>query len=291
MRISTGEKVFQGFNYILLSLLGLSCVLPMIHLFAVSFSGQTAVIAGHVGLWPIEATLSSYKLLFEGTRVLPAFKNSIVITAVGTLLSIAFTILAAYPLSKRYFIGRKTFTMMLVFTMIFSAGLIPNYLVVKSLGLVNTYWALWLPGLVSVYNTLVLKAFFENVPSELEEAARMDGCSEFRLVASLYLPLALPALATLVLFYAVGYWNMFQNVLIYISMQSKQNLTVIVQQMIMNSALQNVSQILRPEEAVEITPESVKSAGVMVMVVPMLLVYPLVQRHFVKGVMIGSVKG
>ncbi|WP_127586839.1 carbohydrate ABC transporter permease [Paenibacillus koleovorans] len=291
MRASRGEKLFYALNYAFLSVLGILCVLPMVHLLALSFSGQSAVISGHVGLWPIEWNVESYKLLFKGTRIVPAFWNSILITVIGSALSILFTILAAYPLSKKYFIGRRTFTLMIVFTMLFGAGLIPNYLLIKSLGMVNTYWALWMPGLVSVYNTLVLKTFFENIPPELEEAARMDGCSEVRLVARIFLPLALPALATLILFYAVSYWNMFQNVLIYINAQQKQNLTVIVQQMIMNSMLQNVDQYLRPDEAMQITPESVKSSGVIIMIAPMLLVYPFVQRHFVKGVMIGSVKG
>ncbi|MGG1515548.1 carbohydrate ABC transporter permease [Paenibacillus oryzisoli] len=290
MRASPGEKLFYVFNYVLLSIVGISCLLPMVHLLALSFSDQPAVLSGHVSLWPIGWNIESYKLLFKGTRILPAFGNSLVITIIGTLLSIAFTVLAAYPLSKRYFVGRKMYTLLLIFTMLFSAGLIPNYLLVKSLGMVNTYWSLWLPGLISVYNTLVLKAFFENIPAELDEAARMDGASEWLLIARIYLPLALPALATLILFYAVGYWNMFQNVLIYINSPDKMNLTVIVQQMIMNSMLQ-VDQFLRPEESIQITPESIKSSGIIVMILPMLLVYPFVQKHFVKGVMIGSVKG
>ncbi|RTE10355.1 carbohydrate ABC transporter permease [Paenibacillus whitsoniae] len=290
MRASPGEKLFYVFNYVLLSVVGISCLLPMIHLLALSFSDQPAVLSGHVSLWPVGWNIESYKLLFKGTRILPAFRNSLVITIIGTLLSIAFTVLAAYPLSKRYFVGRKLYTLLLIFTMLFSAGLIPNYLLVKTLGMVNTYWSLWLPGLISVYNTLVLKTFFENIPAELDEAARMDGAGEWLLIARIYMPLALPALATLILFYAVGYWNMFQNVLIYMNSPDKQNLTVIVQQMIMNSMLQ-VDQFLRPEESIQITPESIKSSGIIVMILPMLLVYPFVQKHFVKGVMIGSVKG
>ncbi|MDR6549041.1 carbohydrate ABC transporter permease [Paenibacillus qinlingensis] len=290
MKASPGEKLFYALNYLVLTVIGITCVMPLIHLLALSFSDQPAVISGQVGLWPVGWNLESYNLLFKGTQILPAFANSVKIMVVGTLLSIGFTILAAYPLSKRYFFGRKTFTMMLIFTMLFSAGLIPGYLLIKSLGMVNTYWALWLPALVSVYNTLVLKTFFENIPAELDEAARMDGCNEWWLIGRIYIPLAVPAIATLILFYAVGYWNMFQNVLIYINSPAKQNLTVIVQQMIMNSMLQ-VDQYLRPEEAIQITPESIKSSGVIVMILPMLIVYPFVQKHFVKGVMIGSVKG
>jgi putative aldouronate transport system permease protein len=290
MRASPGEKVFYALNYLVLTVIGISCVLPLIHLLAISFSDQPAVISGHVGLWPVGWNVESYRLLIKGTQVLHAFGNSVKIMVVGTMLSILFTIFAAYPLSKRYFFARRSFTLMMIFTMLFSAGLIPNYLLVKQLGMVNTYWSLWLPGLISVYNTLVLKAFFENIPAELDEAARMDGCNEWRLIAKIYLPLAMPAIATLILFYAVGYWNMFQNVLIYINSPLKQNLTVIVQQMIMNSMI-SVDQYLRPEEAIQVTPESIKSSGVIVMILPMLIVYPFVQKHFVKGVMIGSVKG
>jgi putative aldouronate transport system permease protein len=293
MRSSLGEKIFYGINYVLLGLFGISCILPIIHIVSLSLSSEHAVLSGFVGLWPVGFTLDSYKLLIEGTRIVSAFKNSVQITVVGTILNLFFTILAAYPLSRTYFYGRKPLTMLILFTMLFSAGLIPSYLLVKSLGLVNTYGALWLPGLVGVYNLLVLKTFFENIPRELEDAARIDGCSETRLIMQIMLPLSMPVIATLILFYAVGHWNSFFNVMIYINSSEKHNLTVLVQQMIMNNQLaQQVTEGRLSQDMMEsVTPQSIQSAGVIAMIVPMLIVYPFLQKYFVKGVMIGSIKG
>jgi putative aldouronate transport system permease protein len=202
-----------------------------------------------------------------------------------------FTILAAYPLSKRYFIGRRFMTMLIIFTMLFSGGLIPSYLLVKSLGLIDSYWAIWLPGLVSAYNMLIMKTFFENVPEELLDSARMDGCGEWRLAVQIVLPLSAPVLATLALFYGVSHWNSFMNVLIYINDSSKYNLSVLIQQMVAQSSLMNELQNLQEEDRQLLTPESIRSAGMTVMLIPMIVVYPLLQKHFVKGVLIGAVKG
>ncbi|WP_409346189.1 carbohydrate ABC transporter permease [Paenibacillus sp. MBLB4367] len=293
MRSSFGEKIFYGINYVLLGLFGISCILPIIHIVSLSLSSEHAVLSGFVGLWPVGFTLDSYKLLIEGTRIVGAFNNSVLITVVGTILNLFFTILAAYPLSRTYFYGRKPLTMLILFTMLFSAGLIPSYLLIKSLGLVNTYGALWLPGLVGVYNLLVLKTFFENIPRELEDAARIDGCSETRLIMQIMLPLSMPVIATLILFYAVGHWNSFFSVMIYINSSEKHNLTVLVQQMIMNNQLaQQVTEGRLSQDMMEsVTPQSIQSAGVIAMIVPMLIVYPFLQKYFVKGVMIGSIKG
>ncbi|MFD0717516.1 carbohydrate ABC transporter permease [Paenibacillus sp. GCM10027626] len=293
MKISLGEKIFYVINYVLLGLFAISCILPIIHIVSLSLSSEYAVISGQVGLWPVELTLDSYRLLIEGTRIVDAFRNSVVITVIGTVLNLLFTILAAYPLSRSYFYFRKPLTLFILFTMLFSAGLIPSYLLVKSLGLVDTYGALWLPGLVGVYNLLVLKTFFENIPGELEDAARIDGCGETRLIMQIMLPLSMPVIATLILFYAVGHWNSFFSVMIYINSTEKHNLTVLVQQMIMNNQLaQQVTEGRLAEDMMEsVTPQSIQSAGVIAMIIPMLIVYPFLQKYFVKGVMIGSIKG
>lgn len=179
----------------------------------------------------------------------------------------------------------------MIFTMIFSGGIIPTYLVIKSLGLINTYWALWLPGLVSTYNMLILRTYFENIPTEIDEAARMDGCSEVRLLLKIILPVSMPVLATLALFYGVAFWNTFMSMLIYINDTDKYNLTVLVQKMIQNQSALQQSMIVQPDDQTHIVEEGAKAAGVIVMVAPMLLVYPFLQKYFIKGVMIGSVKG
>ena len=291
MRDSFGDKLFYAANAILLSVIALSCVLPIVHLLALSFSHQEAIVSGAVSLWPVEFTGIAYEKLIFGTRILTALKNSVVITLVGTALNLVFTILCAYPLSRSYMYGRRFFTLGIVFTMLFSGGLIPGYLLVKSLGLVNTYGALWLPGLVSVYNMLVMRTFFVGIPEELVEAARMDGCGEWRLLTRIFLPLSVPVIVALGLFYGVGHWNSFFNVLIYINSPQKYNLAVLVQQMIQSQYLLQEIGNLSPEDFASITPESVRAAGVIVMILPILLVYPFLQRYFVKGILIGAIKG
>jgi putative aldouronate transport system permease protein len=291
MQSTKGEKVFYGFNYLLLTLAGILCLLPLLHLASLSLSGKDAVLSGFVTLWPVEFTISSYTMLFEGTPVVRAFGNSLLITLVGVAASMLFTIFAAYPLSRRDFYGRRTLTLAIVFTMLFTGGLIPTYLVVSSLGLVDSYAALWLPALVSTYNMMIMRSFFENIPEELVEAARIDGSGEWRLLAGIILPLSLPVLATIGLFYGGYYWNSFFNVMIYMNSPEKINLTVLIQQMVKSQSVLQELNTMNSQEAVNITPEGIKAAGIMVMVIPMLVVYPLLQRYFVKGVTIGAIKG
>jgi putative aldouronate transport system permease protein len=291
MSSTRGEKLFYGMNYVILFVIGMSCLLPLVHILAMSLSDKHALISGVVILWPVNLDFSGYEALFKETPILRSLANSLIITSVGTVLNISFTVLAAYPLSKRYFIGRKVYSFAIIFTMIFSAGLIPTYLLLKSLGLLNNYGALWLPGLVSVWNLMVLRSFFEAIPEELEEASRIDGCSEWRLILQIVLPLSIPVIAALSLFYGVSHWNAFMNVLIYINDASKLNLTVLVQQLIQNQSLMQEMANTQPEMAMKLTPEGMKAAGVIVMTLPMLIVYPFLQKYFVKGVMIGAVKG
>lgn len=288
---SFGDKVFYGVNYLLLSLFGLSCILPLVHLFALSLSDQASITSGLVSFWPQGLTGTAYEKLIKGTRITGAAMNSLQITVVGTALNLIFTVLAAYPLSRSYMYGRRFFTLAIVFTMLFSGGLIPGFLLVRSLGLIDTYGALWLPGLVSVYNMLVLRTFFLGIPEELVEAAKIDGCGEWRLLFQIFLPLSIPVLAALGLFYGVGHWNSFFQVMIFINSPEKQNLAVLVQQMIQSQTIMQEVGNLSPEDFTSLTPESIRAAGVVVMVVPMLLVYPFLQKYFVKGILIGAIKG
>lgn len=291
MKASTGDKIFFGVNYAIMAVAALTCLFPLLNILALSLSDSSAIMSGRVTLFPVDAQLDSYRMLFERTKVVTAFSNSLLITVGGTVFCMVFTVLAAYPLSRKYFYARKTIALAVVFTMLFSGGLIPSYLVVKSLGLINTYWALWLPSLVSVYNMMILRTFFEGIPEELVEASRMDGCGEMRLLLQVILPLSVPVIATLTLFYGVGFWNAFQNVLIYINNSNRMNLTVMVQQMIHSQSLQETASLSREEVDRLATPEGLKAAAVMVLVIPMLVVYPFIQKYFVKGIMIGSIKG
>ncbi|MCY9670468.1 carbohydrate ABC transporter permease [Paenibacillus alginolyticus] len=291
MKTTNGEKLFYVFNYIILTCAGLSCFLPLVHLLSVSLSDPHAILSGKVSFWPVGLTLETYQSLFKGTRIDSAFINSVIITVVGVALSMSFTVMASYPLSKKGFYAKRTFTLLIVFTMLFSGGTIPTFLLLKSLGIINTYWALWLPGLISTYNMLIMRTFFENVPDEIVESAKMDGCSEFGQLFRIILPLSMPVIATLTLFYSVGYWNSFSSVMIFIHDSTKYNLAVLVQQMVQSQSMLQEMNNLQAEDMQQVTPESIKAAALFVMLIPMLVVYPFLQKYFVKGVMIGAVKG
>lgn len=291
MRDSIGDKWFFGINAGLLSLFALSCILPLVHLLAISLSDQAAIASGGVSFWPSGWTTTAYEKLASGTNIFRAAWNSLEIMVVGTALNLVFTVMCAYPLSRSFMYGRRFFTLAIVFTMLFSGGMIPGFLLVKSLGLVNTYGALWLPGLVSVYNMLVLRTFFVGIPDELVEAAKIDGCGEWRMLLRIFLPLSLPVLVALGLFYGVGHWNAFFNVMLFINSPDKHNLAVLVQQMIQSQQIMQEIGNLSPEDFTSLTPESIRSAGVIVMVLPMLVVYPFLQKYFLKGILIGAVKG
>ncbi|THF76958.1 carbohydrate ABC transporter permease [Cohnella fermenti] len=290
MKGSRSAGLFHWINNLLLALCAAATVFPFLNLIAVSFSGSRAISAGEVLLWPIDLNTDAYRNLIDDGQLLVAMKNTIQLTVMGTLLNMAFTILAAYPLSKPRLRGRGYMLQAVLFTMLFGGGMIPHFLLVNSLGLVNTYWALWLPALVSVYNMFVMKSFFEGLPSELEESAAIDGANEWVTLLRIILPLSMPVIAALTLFYAVGWWNSYMNVLIYIRSTDKMSLMVKLYQMI-----DLVSpEMLRSGEGVSertITPEGIRAAAIVLAVLPIMAVYPLLQKHFVKGVLLGSVKG
>ncbi|MDO3411839.1 carbohydrate ABC transporter permease [Saccharibacillus sp. CPCC 101409] len=290
MSESRGEKAFSVFVHVVLIAIALTCILPFLHLIALSFSAGHAVDLGQVFFWPVGLDFTAYEYFFQNTPAWRAFGNSVTITLVGTALSMLTTILTAYPLSRRYLYARRPITTAALFTMLFSGGMIPTYLVMSNLHLTNTYWALWFSGLVSTYNMLIMKSYFENIPGEVTESAQIDGCGEMQLLARIVLPLSLPMLATLTLFYGVGYWNMFMNVIIYINRTELQNLTVVVQSMLQIQSMDNMMAMDVMQQQ-ELVTEKMKAVGVMVMVVPMLAVYPFLQKYFVKGIMLGSIKG
>ncbi|WP_020620376.1 carbohydrate ABC transporter permease [Paenibacillus daejeonensis] len=290
MKESMGERLLSTFIHTVLIVISLTCILPFLHLIALSLSEGQAVDLGRVWLWPVGLDFTAYRYFFENTPAWRAFNNSLIITLVGTALSMLVTVLTAYPLSKRYLYARKPITLAALFTMLFSGGMIPTYLVMNNLHLTNTFWSLWFVGLVSTYNMLIMKSYFENIPVEVLESAQMDGCGETKLLVRIVLPLSLPMLATLTLFYGVGYWNMFMNVILYINRTELQNLPVIVQSMLQMQSMSNMMSMDMVQQQ-QLISEKMKAVGVMVMVVPMLAVYPFLQKYFVKGIMLGSIKG
>lgn len=292
MKKSLDEKLLLFFNSLLIVLLCALCLIPLLYTLASSLSSGAAISAGKVFLWPVGFTTSAYRLLFKTSNLFKYFGNSVLVTVVGTVLSLSATILCAYPLSKKYLWQRKKIAFLITFTMLFGGGMIPVFMLVKNLGLINSYWSIWLTGLISPYNMMVMRSFFEGIPEELDESAKIDGCGEFRMLAQIYLPLSKAVLATEVLFYGVGYWNMYQKVMLYMQNTKKYTLPVFIQQMVFQLQQLDLDTVESASvAATDIVSESVKSAGVVVLVVPMLLVYPWLQRYFVKGVTLGAVKG
>jgi putative aldouronate transport system permease protein len=266
---------------------------PLIYIVSASFSSPSAVIAGKVWLWPVDPTLEGYRAVFQYQQIWTGFYNSLYYTIVGTSINVALTLAAAYALSRKDLHGRNFVMLLMVFTMLFNAGLIPSYLVVKDLGLLNSRWAMILPSAVAVWNVIIARTFFQaTIPDELLEAAQMDGCSDFRFFFRIVLPLSAPIIAVLVLFYAVGHWNQYFQALIYLRDTDKFPLQIILRQILIQNQV-DASMMLDVESAAarDGLRQLLKYSLIIVVSFPVLLIYPFVQKHFVKGVMIGSLKG
>lgn len=288
------DKVVYFLNYLFLIFMLVIVLYPIIYIISCSFTSGNALMSGKVKLLPVEPTLNSYKAVFEYKSIWTGYKNSIIYTVLGTAISVILTILAAYPLSRDDFRGRKFFMSLFLFTMMFSGGLIPTYLLVKNLGLVNTMWAVILPGAVSAYNVIVARTFFkQNIPGELLEAAKVDGCSDFRFFVDIVVPLSMPIVAVLSLWVAVGLWNSYFNPMIYLNSEEKYTLQLILRRIILMSQINLSSTNIDPQRIAEnqYLSEMLKYATIIISSIPLMIIYPFVQKYFVKGVMVGSVKG
>ncbi|RAV05519.1 ABC transporter permease [Paenibacillus sp. YN15] len=268
-----------------------TCIVPFLHMIALSLSSNEAIVAQLVGLWPVGFTTLTYKTILTDVEMLYTLGYSIVLTISYTLLCMFLTICAAYPLTKKRLMGRNFFLSVLVFTMYFSGGLIPSYMLIKNLGMMNTVWSLILPGAMSVFNMIILKTFFTNLPESLEESAAIDGCSDLGILIKIVLPLSLPSIATLSLFYAVDRWNGFQDALFYITKKNLYPMQLKLYQIISANQQLDSQQGGEGGASAFIVPESLKAASVMFTTVPILLVYPKLQKYFVDGVMTGAIKG
>lgn len=282
-----GEKLFTAVNYCLLAGLILLCVIPYINIVAKSFSNEASVLAGDVFLWPIGFEVKAYEVILGSRRFLNAFSVSMFVTIAGTILNVILTILAGYALSRKRLKGQKVIMFLFIFTMLFSGGLIPTYLVVKQVGLLNSLWALIIPGLVSPFQMIIMRLYFYNIPDSMEESAKIDGASNLRILLSIMIPLSMPAIATISLFYAVEFWNSYFDALMYISNRDLFPLQVYLRDTLINASDTNLNNM---DLMMEVAQESVRGAAVVAATLPILLVYPLLQRHFVKGVMLGAVK-
>ncbi|WP_062105890.1 carbohydrate ABC transporter permease [Bacillus niameyensis] len=286
------DRVFSILNYFILTILLVVFLYPLIFIVSSSFSSTDAVVAGKVWLWPVDFSLEGYKAVFAYKQIWTGYGNSLFYMIVGTAINITLTILAAYPLSRKDFYGRNFFMFLFLFTMLFSGGLIPNYLLVKELGMLNTRWAMMIPNAMSVFNVIITRTYFKmTIPDELHEAAKMDGCSDFRFLRSVVLPLSGPIIAVMGLFYAVGHWNAFFNALIYLRDQQFFPLQLILNNiLVQNEVDPEMFMDVESQAAIAGLRELLKYSLIVVASVPVLVIYPFVQKHFVKGVMIGSLK-
>lgn len=283
-----GEKVWDVSIVVILSLITLAVILPLWYLVIISvtpFEVWTRT-GGSLFISPAEMTIEGYRQLLSSARLPRAFGVSVFVTTVGTALNLAATMLLAYPLSKRDFPLRQPLLLAVLFTTLFSGGLVPTYLVVRQLGLLNTYGALWFPGLISAFNLLVMRAFFENLPQEIEEAAKMDGASDWQVLWQIVVPLSKPILATVGLFYAVAHWNSFFDAVLYITKAEMQPLQVVLRSIL---SAGNVNEFVDPEAAM-MPQETLRMAAVVLSTIPLLVVYPFLQKHFAAGTLLGGVK-
>ncbi len=286
------NRVFYVVNMVFLVLCFLIVALPIVNVIASSLSTPNAVVRGKVSFWPIGFNFDAYQQILANKMLLTGYKNSIIYMTVGTCVNIVMTILAAYPLSVKDFVGRKVITSMFIFVMIFTAPLIPTYLNVKNLGLLDSMWALILPGAISVYNMVIARTYFQNsIPGEMLESARLDGCDDVGILLRMVLPLSKSIIAVLVLYYAVYHWNSYFDAFIYLSTDSKFTLQLVLRNILSSvAALQEM--VATAEQSMRAaTIEVLKYAVIVVGSIPLIVLYPFIQKHFVKGVMIGSVKG
>ncbi len=289
---AAGDRTMYTVIHVVMVILLIVTLYPLIYVVSSSFSSAEAVSTGKVVLWPVDFSLRGYQQVFKYQAIWLGYRNTIFYTLVGTAINVVLTVCAAFALSKKTLPGRNLFTFLFTFTMLFSGGIIPTYLQLRSLGIINTRWALLLPGAVSVYNMVVTRTFIGNIPAELSEAAQIDGCSDARYFVSILLPLSKAIIAVISLYYAVGHWNAYFNALLYLSDRTLYPLQVFLRDILVLNAVE-VSSTMDPEEAraLEGMRDLLKYSMIVVSTVPILCVYPAIQKYFAKGVMVGSLKG
>jgi ABC-type sugar transport system, permease component len=287
---TTGYRIFSALNYTLLTLICLSCVLPLVHILAVSFSGSAPANSNLVGLVPIDFNTDAYQKTLSNANFHNALLMGVQRTALGTAIGMLLIVLAAYALSKdsHGFRSRSLYTWFFLFTMLFSGGIVPSYMLIRNLDLMNSIWALVLPAAVNVFNMVLMMNFFRAVPKELEEASLIDGAGHFRTLWSVYLPISMPALATISLFTMVFHWNSWFDGLLYITDYKKYPLSTFLQTIIVQQDFNKINPDVN--ELKNISQRTVKSAQIFIGTLPILLVYPFLQKYFVKGIILGAVK-
>ena len=283
---------FDVLNYVAMIFVFLISAYPLIIILSSSFSNPNALMSGKVWLLPVGFTLEGYKAVLNHDAIWIGYFNSLIYMFFGTVMSVAISVLMAYPLSRKDFTMREPLSLVFAFTMWFSGGLIPTYIFVKGLGLFDSRWAMWLPGLLNMWNAIIIRTYFQtNVGGEILESAKIDGCNDFRYLLSIAIPLAKPTLAVISLYYAVGYWNAYMTPLLYIKSESLQPIQIFLREILLQGQVDEISPSATAEVSAQIMNELIKYTVVVVASIPMIVLYPFVQKFFVKGIMVGSVKG
>ena len=291
--LHASDKIFLIFVYTLLSVVFILTIYPLIFVLSASFSSGQAIFSGKVLLWPVNPSIEGYLAVFRTGDVFVGFRNSIFYTVAGTAINIILTLLAAYPLSRRVLIGKNFLLLLFSFTMIFSAGMIPNFILMMQLGLIDTVWALLLPGALSVYNMIIVRTYFSsNLPYEMYEAAIIDGSTEFQFFLRIAVPLAKPAIAVVALFYSIGHWNNYFNAFLYISLEELFPLQIVLRNILITQRI-DVETLISVNALVDknYLAEVMKYSLIVIATIPMMLLYPFAQKYFVKGMIVGSLKG
>ncbi|QGQ97247.1 carbohydrate ABC transporter permease [Paenibacillus psychroresistens] len=288
---SLGDKIFLICIYVVLSIIVVVVLYPLIYVLSSSFSSPNAVTSGRVWLWPVELSLKGYETLLRTPQVVTGYVNSLIYTTAGAAISVFLTIMIAYPISRRTFYGRTILMMLITFTLLFNGGLIPTYMVVKQMHLIDTRWAVLIPSAVYAYQVIIARTFFQSsIPDELIDASDIDGCSDFRFIRSVVIPLSKPVIAVLALFYAVGQWNAYFDALIYLKSDKLFPLQLILRSIIILNNSSNGQDALKLVERQQLS-ELLKYSLIVVSSLPVLMIYPFVQRFFTQGLLVGSVKG
>jgi putative aldouronate transport system permease protein len=289
-RTTIGSALFDGFNYSLLTLFAFITVVPFLHIVSVSLSSAEALEANAFILLPTSISLSAYRYIFSLESVPGSLLVTAGITVAGTAVNLLFTLTMAYSLARKSLVGRRPIMLLVIFSMLFSGGMIPSYLLMRGLGMLDTYWSLILPGAISAFNLIIIKNFFQELPPGLEESAKIDGANDIAILLRIVFPLSLPVIATFTLFYAVGHWNTFFAAIMYMNDPAKWPIQVVLRQIVILSSQLGESAEFHAAEVSSLS-ESIKMSVIVVATLPILLLYPFLQKYFVKGVLLGSIKG
>lgn len=285
------DRLFYFLCYTIIAILTLIVLYPIIYIISASFSNSDMVIHGKVWLWPVDFSVAAYKIILKRPQVWTGYRNTIYYTVLGTFINLAITLMCAYPMARRNLRGRGVIMFMFSFTMMFSGGMIPSYILVKSLGIMNTTWAMVLPGAMSVYNMIVCRTFIQtNIPDEMLEAAQIDGCNDTKFFFKMVLPLSKAIIAVLALWYSVGHWNSYMSAFLYLRDSDRYPLQIFLKEILIQSQMM-ASEDVQQVENVNSIYETIKYSMIVVGSLPLFCVYPFIQKHFQTGVMVGSVKG